>query len=69
MSHAVGRADRMEPGSLEGALGGLFDAAMQIAAERRGILGLLRAALESGDNETALDYARRLCGVRDQTRN
>ena len=47
----------------EGSIGGLLDAAMQIAAERNGLLRAMRAALENGDDETALNYARRLCGL------
>ena len=47
----------------EGSIGGLLDASMQIAAERNGLLRAMRAALENGDNETALNYARRLCGL------
>ena len=47
----------------EGLVGGLLDAAMQIAAERNGLLRAMRAALENEDNETALNYARRLCGL------
>ena len=46
-----------------GSIGGLLDAAMQIAAERNGLLRAMRDALENGDNETALNYARRLCGL------
>lgn len=47
----------------EGSIGGLLDAAMQIATERNGLLRAMRAALENGDDETALNYARRLCGL------
>ena len=56
----------MEAGSFETSLGGLLDAAMQIAAERNSVLHSMRAALEIGDNETALHHARRLCGVHDK---
>lgn len=44
-------------------LAGTLDAAMQIGAAQREILRKMRAALQQGDNERALDLARELCGL------
>lgn len=66
MSRVVGQAGTMKAGSVETALSGLLDAAMQIATERNSVLRSMHAALEIGDSETALDYARRLCGLQDE---
>ena len=45
----------------------LIDIALQIAQERRGILSQMRAALEAGDDAQALQLARKLCGLGDET--
>lgn len=37
--------------------------ALDIARRRKRILHALRHALEKGDNQTALMYAKQLCGV------
>ncbi len=42
---------------------GLLDAALEITMRRRAVLGLMRKALESGDEEEALRFARELCGL------
>jgi hypothetical protein len=41
----------------------LFEAALEIANEHRALLEKTRAALENGDNATALKFARALCGL------
>jgi len=53
----------------DGAVAGLLDAAMNIAVERRKVLGQMRDALIAGDDPTALKCARRLCGLRDEASN
>jgi hypothetical protein len=42
---------------------GLVDAALEISMRRKAVLGLMRKALESGDEEQALKFARQLCGL------
>jgi hypothetical protein len=44
-------------------LGGLIDAALQIAGKRRETLYRLRTALENCDDTEALKFARELCGL------
>lgn len=41
----------------------LFEATLEIANEHRALLEKMRAALEKGDNATALKFARQLCGL------
>lgn len=51
-------------------VGGLVNAALQIAAKRRETLRRLRAALVNSDTAAALKYARELCGLdHDETSN
>lgn len=42
---------------------GLVNAALEISMRRRAVLGLMREALESGDEGRALELARQLCGL------
>jgi hypothetical protein len=44
-------------------LGGLFEAAVEIAQQREQILAQLRVALESHDDTQALELARDLVGL------
>jgi uncharacterized protein YpiB (UPF0302 family) len=48
------------------ALGGLVDAALDIAKKRKDVLRDLRAALQTHDTEEALKLARQLCGLEDE---
>jgi hypothetical protein len=41
----------------------LVNAALEISMRRRAVLGLLRKALESGDEVQALELAKQLCGL------
>jgi hypothetical protein len=41
---------------------GLVSAALEIAMRRKAVLVSLRDALELGDNDKALQFARQLCG-------
>lgn len=45
---------------------GLLDAAVEIAARRREVLGLMREALASDDDDGLRAAARQLCGVDDE---
>ena len=47
-------------------LGGLAEAALEIARRRRETLVRLRAALERGDTTEALRLAKELCGVKHE---
>jgi hypothetical protein len=51
------------------ATSGVFDAAMEIARQRREILVQLRAALEAGDQPNINRFARELCGLSNETSN
>ena len=42
---------------------GLVNAALEISMRRRVVLGLMRKALESGDEGQALKFAKQLCGL------
>ena len=42
---------------------GLVDAILEVGRQRKTVLDQLRCALESGDNERALVFARQLCGM------
>jgi hypothetical protein len=42
---------------------GFVNAALEISMRRRAVLGLMRKALESGDEGQALKFARQLCGL------
>jgi hypothetical protein len=46
-------------------LDGLLDRAIAIAEQRRVILRKMKAALEQGDTDGVLTYAKQLCGVID----
>jgi len=48
---------------------GIYEAALKIAQKRQEILSHMRAALETGDNVQALELARNLCGLSDETSN
>lgn len=48
------------------AMGGLVDAALEIANGRRETLRQLREALKAEDNTEALRLARRLCGLDEE---
>ena len=48
---------------------GVFEAAREIARQRREILVQLRAALESGDQPNITRFARELCGLNDEKSN
>jgi hypothetical protein len=42
---------------------GFVNAALEISMRRRAVLALMREALESGDEQQALKFARQLCGL------
>ena len=44
--------------------GSLFEVALAIAQEHSASLEQMRAALERGDDSTALRFARELCGLK-----
>jgi hypothetical protein len=44
----------------------LVNAAIEISMRRRQILTCMREALEAGDDEGALNLAKRLCGLDDE---
>ncbi|MCU1285659.1 MAG: hypothetical protein JWO13_2009 [Acidobacteriales bacterium] len=48
-------------------LGGVLEAAMQIATGRRETIARLRAALEQNDTLCALQLARQLCGLNEES--
>lgn len=48
---------------------GIVDAILEVGRERKAVLEMLRAALESGDNDRALELARQLCGLKNEERN
>jgi hypothetical protein len=48
-------------------LGGVLEAAMQIATGRREIIARLRVALEQNDTLCALQLARQLCGLNEES--
>jgi hypothetical protein len=55
--------------SLDGtdlAIGGMVDAIIVVACERKALLDRMRSALEARDNEGALNLARQLCGLSDK---
>jgi len=41
----------------------LVHAALEISMRRRAVLSLMRKALESGDEEHAIKFAKQLCGL------
>jgi len=45
----------------------LVNAALEIAGRRRAVLESMRRALESGDDGTALQFARQLCGLESES--
>jgi hypothetical protein len=47
-------------------LSGIVDAAVEISERRRETLATMKEALERGDSEEALEYARQLCGIDDE---
>jgi hypothetical protein len=47
-------------------LGGVLEAAMQIATGRREIIARLRVALEQNDTLCALQLARQMCGLNEE---
>jgi hypothetical protein len=47
----------------------LVEAILEVGRKRKAILDRLRAALESGDNDRALELARELCGLKDEQSN
>jgi hypothetical protein len=60
----IAHRDNIEELALDGAL----DAALEIARRRRDTLAHLRGALEAGNQELALAFAKELCGLtHDQT--
>jgi hypothetical protein len=65
MGYNVQAEHRQSSGTCR-SLTGLLDAAMDIASKRRDALREMRGALVKGDNEAALQYARRLCGLNDE---
>ncbi|HLY62880.1 MAG TPA: hypothetical protein VKV95_19210 [Terriglobia bacterium] len=48
-------------------LNGLVEVALEIASRRRETLKQLRAALESGNNSEALNLAKELCGLHEES--
>jgi hypothetical protein len=44
-------------------LSGVVEAILEVGRQRNSLLESMRLALESGDNETALTFARQLCGI------
>lgn len=55
----IERRDNIE----ETALDGTLDAVLEIARRRRDTLAQLRVALEAGNQELALKFAKELCGL------
>lgn len=49
------------------ALAAMVEVALRIANERATILEQLRASILANDSETALAFARRLCGIEDES--
>ena len=47
-------------------LSGVIDAILQVGGQRKLLLDQMRSALESDDNETALRFARQLCGLMNE---
>ena len=47
----------------ESDMSGILDAILEVGRQRKMLLDQMRSALESGDGEKALVFARRLCGV------
>lgn len=45
---------------------GIFEAALEISERRRETLATMKEALERGDSQEALEYARQLCGIEDE---
>ena len=48
---------------------GVIHAIMEVARQRKAVLERLRAALESGNNDQALELARQLCGIGNEESN
>jgi hypothetical protein len=48
-------------------LGGVLEAATQIATGRRETIARLRVALEQNDSLSALQLARQLCGLNEES--
>ena len=44
-------------------ISGIVDAILEVGRQRHALLGHLRSALQSGQNELALTVARQLCGI------
>jgi len=44
-------------------LSGVVDAILEVGRQRKALLAQLRIALEAGNDEEALNLARRLCGL------
>lgn len=44
-------------------MSGIVEAILEVGRQRNARLGQLRVALQSGQNELALDIARQLCGI------
>ncbi|HUN83888.1 MAG TPA: hypothetical protein VMU48_05880 [Terracidiphilus sp.] len=44
-------------------LSGIVEAILEVGRQRKSILEQMRAALLSGDNATALRFARQMCGL------
>jgi hypothetical protein len=47
-------------------IGGIVDAITAVGRKRKALLDLMRGALETGDNERALNFARQLCGLSNE---
>lgn len=45
------------------ALSGIVDAILEVSRQRKLLLDELRSALQSGENDNALQLARKLCGL------
>ena len=50
-------------------LSGVVEAIVRVGRERNSLLERMRLALESGDENTALMFARQLCGINHEKGN
>jgi len=50
-------------------LSGVVDAILEAGRQRKSFLDKMRTALESGDSESALAFARQLCGINNEKSN
>jgi hypothetical protein len=50
----------------ESDISGIVDAIVEVGRQRKMLLDQMRSALESGDGEKALAFARRLCGLNNE---